>query len=99
MSASLVTIRWFSFNSEARHETTHHRTNAGHSRGRHHRRAIRYLLLEHETVIFILTTHDVGPYAFDDVVASFTDHQWEQACKELQRLRKRYGNFFKLLDY
>lgn len=49
-------------------------------------------------MIRILTTRDVGPYAFDDVIATFPSiDQWEQACKKLAGLRRAYGPFFKLL--
>ena len=32
-------------------------------------------------------------------VAKFPDDQWEEATKELRRLRKRNGDHFKLMDH
>jgi hypothetical protein len=48
-------------------------------------------------MIRILTTRDVGPYAFDDVIFTAPIDQWEQAQKKLAGLRRSYGPFFKLL--
>lgn len=49
-------------------------------------------------MIRILTTRDVGPYAFDDVIATFpTLDDWERAQKKLASLRRTYGPYFKLL--
>ena len=49
-------------------------------------------------MIRILTTRDVGPYAFDDVIVTFpVIEDWEKACKKLASLRRTYGPFFKML--
>lgn len=50
-------------------------------------------------MVYIITTDDVAKWAYDTIVARFTDEQWDQATKELRRLRRAYGNFFKLLDH
>jgi|SanBayMetagenome_1026888.scaffolds.fasta_scaffold32139_4 hypothetical protein len=45
----------------------------------------------------IITTRDVGPYAFDDVIFTFPPLDWEPAQRKLASLRSTYGPFFKLL--
>lgn len=47
----------------------------------------------------IITTQDVGPWAYDTVVARFSDHEWDKVQRTLAHLRRVYGRGFKLLDH
>jgi hypothetical protein len=53
------------------------------------------------TMLRIVCTHDTncGTFAWDDEAGRFNDDQWDQANLELQRLRNKHGNCFKLLDH
>jgi len=45
----------------------------------------------------IIATRDAGPWAFDDVIVTFPEHEWHAACNRLEHLRRVWGPFFRLL--
>lgn len=44
----------------------------------------------------VVAIRDIGPFAWEDVVARFSEHEYESAIKALAAAKRKYGNGFRL---
>lgn len=49
-------------------------------------------------MLYIICINDTDKHAFDDIVVTFHDDEWEQAQRELRRLNKN-GRDYVLRDH